>query len=158
VLLAKGRTDRLIGIGICYRMEINVNKTKVVKISKDPSPLQMMISHNQQEYVKYFNYLGSMITNDARSTCENEVKIAMATGRFLTCKLVLNLSKKLVKCYIWSIAFYVDQTWTLDKIDQERLKSSEMCCWRRMEKIGWTDRVRNERYYIQLTRAGISYV
>jgi hypothetical protein len=24
------------------------------------------------------------------------------------------------------------------------LKNSEMCCWRRTEKISWTDRVRNE--------------
>jgi hypothetical protein len=29
-------------------------------------------------------------------------------------------------------------------IDQKYLESVEMGCWRRMEKIGWTDRVRNE--------------
>jgi hypothetical protein len=29
------------------------------------------------------------------------------------------------------------------KVDQKYLKSSEMWCWRRMEKISWTDRVRN---------------
>jgi hypothetical protein len=34
--------------------------------------------------------------------------------------------------------------WTLRKVDQKYLKSFDMCCWRRMEKISWTDRVRNE--------------
>jgi hypothetical protein len=61
-----------------------------------------------------------------------------------TSKLDLNLRKKLVKCYIWSIALYGAETWTLRKVDQKYLESFEMWCWRRMEKISWTDRVRNE--------------
>jgi hypothetical protein len=32
----------------------------------------------------------------------------------------------------------------LRKVDQKYLESFEMWCWRRMEKISWTDRVRNE--------------
>jgi hypothetical protein len=61
-----------------------------------------------------------------------------------TSKLDLNLRKKLIKCYIWSIALYGAETWTLWKVDQKYLGSFEMWCWRRMEKISWTDRVRNE--------------
>jgi hypothetical protein len=49
-----------------------------------------------------------------------------------------------VKFYIWSIALYGAGTWTLWKVDQKHLESFEMWCWRRMEKISWTDRVRNE--------------
>jgi len=49
-----------------------------------------------------------------------------------------------VKYYIWSIALYVAETWTLRAVDQKQLESSEMWCWRRMEKISWTDHVRNE--------------
>ena len=49
-----------------------------------------------------------------------------------------------MKCYIWSIALYGAETWTLRKVDQKYLKSFETWCWRRMEKINWTDRVRNE--------------
>jgi hypothetical protein len=39
---------------------------------------------------------------------------------------------------------YGAETWTLRKVDQEYLESFEMWCWRRMEKISWRDRVRNE--------------
>jgi hypothetical protein len=37
----------------------------------------------------------------------------------------LKLRKKLVKCYIWSIALYGAATWTLRKVDQKYLDSSE---------------------------------
>jgi len=33
--------------------------------------------------------------------------------------LDLELRKKLVKCYIWSIALYGAETWTLRAVDQE---------------------------------------
>jgi hypothetical protein len=36
-----------------------------------------------------------------------------------TKKLDLNLRNKLVKCYIWSIALYEAETWTLRKVDGE---------------------------------------
>jgi hypothetical protein len=91
-----------------------------------------------------------MITNDARCTREIKSRIVIAKAAFnkknnlFTSKLELNLRKKLVKCYIWSIAFYGAQTWTLRKMDQKYLETFEMWCWRRMEKISWTDRVRNE--------------
>jgi hypothetical protein len=61
-----------------------------------------------------------------------------------TSKLDLDLRMKLVKCYIWSITLYGAETWTLRKLDQKYLESSEMWCWRRLEKISWTVRVNNE--------------
>jgi hypothetical protein len=60
-----------------------------------------------------------------------------------TSKMELELRKKLVKYYIWSIALYVAETWTLRAVDKKHLESSKMWCWRRRE-ISWTDHVRNE--------------
>ena len=67
-----------------------------------------------------------------------------------TSKLDLNLRKKLVKCYVWSMALYGAETWTLRATDQKRLESFEMWCWRRMEKISWTDHVRNEEVLLRV--------
>jgi len=55
--------------------------------------------------VDYFNYLGSVITNDARCTREIKSKIATAKTEFnkktvIASTLDLNLRKKLVKCFI----------------------------------------------------------
>jgi len=59
-------------------------------------------------------------------------RIAMAKTAFnkkktlFTSKLDLNLGKKLVKCYIWSMALYGAGTWTLWAADQKYLESFEM--------------------------------
>jgi hypothetical protein len=99
--------DRLTEIGRRYEMEMNVEETEVMKISRQPSPIQM-IDQKQSENVEYFNHLGSMITNDARCTREIESRIVMAKAAFnkkkktlFTRKLDLNLRTKLLKCYIW---------------------------------------------------------
>ena len=61
-------------------------------------------------------YLGSILTNDRRCTCEIKSSIAMEKAAFnkkktlFTSKLDLNLRKKLVKCYIWSMALYGAET------------------------------------------------
>ena len=55
-----------------------------------------------------------------------------------------------MKCYIWSIALYGAETWTLRAVDQKHLESFEMWCWRRMEKISWTDRVINEEVLLRV--------
>jgi hypothetical protein len=74
VLLAKEETilqsmiDKLIEVGIGYGMEINVEKTKTMRISRQPTPIQIKIDKKPLENVEEFNCLGSMITNDARCT------------------------------------------------------------------------------------------
>jgi hypothetical protein len=138
--------DKLIEIGKCYGMEMNVEKTKVMRISKQPFPEIIMIDHKQLENMESFKYFGNILTNDGKCACEIKCRIAMAKAAFnkkrslFTSTLDLELRKKLVKCYIWSIALYGAETWTL----QKHLESFEMWCWRKMEKISWTDHVRNE--------------
>jgi hypothetical protein len=61
----------------------------------------------------------------------------------------LKLRKKLVKCYIWCIALYGAETWTLWAVDQKHLGSFEMWSWRRME-ISWAYHVRNEEVLLRV--------
>src|SRR5215510_5461141 len=101
--------DKLIEIGGCYGMEMNVEKAKVMRISRQPFPVKLMIDQKQLENVESFKYLGSMLTNDGRCTCEIKSRIAIAKAAFnkkralIRSKMDLELRKKLVKCYIWSI-------------------------------------------------------
>jgi hypothetical protein len=53
-------------------------------------------------------------------------------------------------CYIWSVALYGAETGTLRAVDQKQLESFEMWCWRRIEKISWTDHVRNEEVLLRV--------
>jgi hypothetical protein len=38
----------------------------------------------------------------------------------------------------------------LREVDQQYLRRFEMWCWKRMEKISWTDRVRNEEVLLRV--------
>ena len=66
----QGMIDKLVEIGGCYGMEINVEKTKVMRILRQPSPVTIMIDQQQLENVECFKHLGSMLTNDGRCTCD----------------------------------------------------------------------------------------
>jgi hypothetical protein len=97
-------------------MEMYVEKTKVMRISRQPPPLQMLVDQ-KLENVEYFIYFGTMITKDARCTSEIKSGTAMAKVAFsrkknlLTSKLDLNVRKKLVKWYIWSAASSGAEPW-----------------------------------------------
>jgi len=54
----------------------------------------------------------------------------------LKSRLDLNLRKKLVMCYMWSIALYGVETWTLRKVNSEYLGSFEMCVGERWRSVG----------------------
>jgi hypothetical protein len=83
---------------------MDVVKAKAMRIPRQTFPVQIMIHQKQLEKVEYFNYLGSMITNDARCTHEIKSRTAMEKAAFnkkrtlFTSKLDLNLRKKLVTC------------------------------------------------------------
>jgi hypothetical protein len=99
-----------------------------------------MIDQKQLENVESFKYLGNILINDGKYTCENKLRIAMAKAAFnkkrtlFTSTLDLELRKKLVKCYVWNIALYDAKTWTLRAVDQkplEILKSGAEGGWKR---------------------------
>jgi hypothetical protein len=108
--------DRLIGIGRECGMKINVNNTKMMRITRQSSTVQNTRAQRQPEIVEYYSYFGSMITNYARCTCEIKPSIAVATAAFrtkqtlFTSKLDLNLRNKLLNFYTCSIA--VHGPWT----------------------------------------------
>jgi len=81
-------------------MGMNVENTKIMRTSWQPSPVQIMIDQKQLDNMEYFNYLGSMITNDARCTREIKSSNAMTKAAFnkkkapFIRKLDQNLRKK----------------------------------------------------------------
>jgi hypothetical protein len=87
VLLAKagavlqGMLERLNESARYYGIEKKgkeCSKGKVMRISRQPSLMQIVLLLKQSENEKYFNFSGNIITNDARFTCEMKSRIAMA--------------------------------------------------------------------------------
>jgi hypothetical protein len=81
VLLAKGETvlqdmtDGLTETGRCYRVEMNVERTKETRIPKQQFPIQITIDYKLAVNEEYFNYFGSLISNDAKRTHEVKSRI-----------------------------------------------------------------------------------
>jgi hypothetical protein len=55
----QGIIDRLIETGRCYGMEMNVGKTKAMKISRKPPSLQITVDQKELENLEYFDHLGA---------------------------------------------------------------------------------------------------
>ena len=121
-----------------------------MRISQQPCPIQTMVDQNScRMWNIAYIWVSSVITSDTRHTRELKPRIAMAKPAFnkqtlCISRLELNVRKKPVKCYSWSVALCGAETWTLGNVDQKYRESFEMRFWRRMEKISWIDRVRNE--------------
>jgi uncharacterized protein (DUF1919 family) len=82
----------------------NECEKKVMRISKQPFQVKIIIDQKQLENVKSFKYLGSILTNDGRCTREIKCRIVMAKATlnkkktFFTSTWGLELRNKLVKC------------------------------------------------------------
>jgi hypothetical protein len=78
-----------------------------MKISKEPSPLEMMIDQKLAN-AEYFNQLHSIKLDSGLPKKKQHL-----TGKkaLFISKLDLNLRKKLIKCCIWIVAFYGSETW-----------------------------------------------
>ena len=74
--------DKVTEVRRCYGMEINVEKTEVMRISRQTSPVTITINQTQLESMEFFKYLGSTLTDDGRCTCEIKCRIAMAKAAF----------------------------------------------------------------------------
>ncbi|VVC27167.1 Hypothetical protein CINCED_3A012097 [Cinara cedri] len=96
--------------------------------SKQNEPnINISIKGKRMEQINQFKYLGSIIDNEGRSKKEIKSRIGSKYGS-----------------YVWSTALYGCETRTLNKKEETTLKAFEMWCWRKMEKIKWTELKTNE--------------
>jgi len=58
--------------------------------------------------------------------------------------LSLHLNKCVVKAFVWSVALYGSETWTLQKENIWRLEAFEIWIWRRIMKVPWTEHKTSE--------------
>ena len=107
----------------------------------------MRIKDDSVEQVDCFKYFGFNVTSNMNCCQEVKQRIAMTKEAFnrkrsIFCEsLVKELRKRLVKCFLWSVALYDAETWTLRRNEQKRLESFEMWSWKGMGLVKWTDKI-----------------
>ena len=100
--------------------------------NENSEKLNIRIDGHEVDEVKEFCYLGSKITNAGWSKQDIKSRLAMAKEAFLAKRSLLisniglNLRKKFLRVYVWSIALYGSETWTVGKPEQKRIEAFEM--------------------------------
>lgn len=135
-----------------YGMKINTEKTKIMKFSKSiSSDVKVKIDNKIIKQVTEFKYLGAIFTNDGRDVKEIKSRIGLAKRAFINLgqilknrKMALELRKRIIRCYVWSVLKYAAESWTMNAEIEKRLNAFEMWTYRRLLKIPWTDFVSNK--------------
>ena len=133
---------------------MNAKKTKTMIISKQPDSekkVNIKIEGESLEQVQQFKYLGTQVTEDAKSEVELNSRIGAAKTKFsimstiLTSKqLSIALKVRVLGCYVFSVFSYGSEAWTLTKTMEEKINAFEMWCLRRMGGVSWKDRKTND--------------
>ena len=130
-------------------LSLNTKKTVCMTVSKQEVPPQCKNQTIKQ--VNSFKYLGFTLTSDAKCDSEIKKRIAVAKETFTKMRslfnnrnITLKTKLRLLKTYVWSILMYGCECWTLKKDHIARLEATEMWFLRRLLRIPWTDKIRNE--------------
>src|SRR3989442_1253409 len=123
-----------------YGMEINVKKTKVMIVNGTAKPkgLQRSITLNSVplEQVSRFKYLGSWITEDARSDEDIRASVGMAKAAFwqnkelMRSNIRLSTKMKILNCYVFSVLDYGCESWTWNSPMRMKVNAFERWCYR----------------------------
>src|SRR3989442_7422763 len=64
--------------------------------------------------------------------------------------LSMTLKKGMVKVLVWPVVLYGCETWTLLQDEINRLEALEVWLWRGLEKISWSDKIRNDEVFARV--------
>ena len=113
------------------------------------------IDGEKVETVADFIFLGSKITAD--SDCSHEIKRHLLLGRKAMTNLDSILKSRgitlttevcIVKAMVFPVVIYGCASWTIKKVESQRIDAFELWCWRRLLRVPWTAR----RSYQQILR------
>ena len=128
-------------------------KTKIMDLDKSPTTID--VDGEELENVNNFVYLGSRIDADGKSSPDIRRRIAIASFKLNTMAPLwksqsTELKWRTLKACIFPVAIYGCEAWTISKIDEKKINSFEMKCYRKILRISWTERKTNASVLEQL--------
>ena len=129
-------------------LKLNIQKTKIMT----PGPITSWeIDGETVETVSDFILGGSKITAD--DDCSHEMKRCLLLGRKVMTNLNYILKSRditlptkvhLVKAMVFPVVMYGFESWTVKKVERQRIDAFELWCWRRLLRVPWTARRSNQ--------------
>ena len=105
------------------------------------------IDGETMETVTDFIFLGSKIISDG--DCSHEIKRHLLLGRKAMTNLDSVLKSReitlltevyLVKPIVFPVVMYGCESWTIKKAEHQRIDAFELCCWKRLLRVPWTEK------------------
>jgi hypothetical protein len=137
-----------------YGLFMNFDKTKTMVFGDKDITQRVMVEGIHLENVERFTYLGSSMTFDL--DCKSEIKIRIAKGTAVLKAMekiwksrAIRIKTKLevLKTCVFSSMLYACETWVLTKDSQRRVLAFERKCYRKILRIGWTQKINNDEVY-----------
>ena len=63
----------------------------------------------------------------------------------------------LVKAMVFPVVMYGCESWTVKKIEHQRIDAFELCCWRRLLRVPWTARSSNQSILKERSVLGVHW-
>ena len=60
--------------------------------------------------------------------------------------ITLPTKVRLVKAMVFPVAMYGGESWTIKKVERQRIDTFELWCWRRLLRVPWTARRSNQSF------------
>ena len=129
-------------------LKLNIQKTKIMASGPVTS---WEIDGETVETVADFILGGSKITADG--DCSHEIKRRLLLGRkvmtnldsiFKSKDITLPTKFHLIKAMVFPVVMYGCESWTVKKAECQRIDAVELCCWRRLLRVPWTERTFNQ--------------
>ena len=104
-----------------------------------------------KQWLTLFFFFGSKITVDG--DCSHEIKRCLLLRRKVMTNLESILKSRditlptkvhLVKAMVFPVIMYGCESWTIKKVEHQRIDAFELWCWRRLLRIPWTARRSNQ--------------
>src|SRR3989442_1638259 len=123
-------------------------KVMIINGTAKPKGMQQCITLNNVplEQVIRFKYLGSWITEDARSDEDIRARVGMAKAAFWQIKelmrrnIRLSTKMKILNCYVFPVLNYGCESWTWNIPMRMKVNAFERWCYRILG-IRWRDHV-----------------
>ena len=146
----QAKTDHLHKISERVGLKIHPGKSKVLKIG-NVSANEVTLGTTPLEEVEEFTYLGSIIDKKGGTEADIKARIGKARTAFTQLQKVWKASKVSVKLKIRlfnsnvkSVLMYGCETWKATNSMVKRIQTFVNRCLRKILKIRWEDRIRNE--------------
>ena len=136
-------------------LKLNIQKTKILASSPITS---WQIDRETLETVADFIFWGSKITADG--DCSHEIKRCLVLGRKVMTNLDSILKSRditlptkvhLVNAMVFPVITYGYESWTIKKVEGQRMDAFELWCWISLLRAPWTARRSNQSILKQIS-------